>query len=114
MLLAASLIVYVTCTDLNVDGLEFLSQLMSLHAQTFLNSHLEVRDIDCTISSSLATILVHGSFTWSNEVTTSDLVLPVILSKDIMSNNSLFEGIVRYYSIKHEVSNKSLSKLIKI
>ena len=113
MLLVASSFGTVTCTHLNPDGLEFFSQSSSLHSQIFLNSYLEARDIDCSISSALATILMHGSFTWANAVTPSGLASSVISSKDIMNNDTLYEGIVLDYSIKHEITNESLSKLTK-
>ncbi len=113
MLLVASSFGTVTCTHLNPDGLEFFSQSSSLHSQIYLNSYLEARDIDCSISSALATILMHGSFTWANAVTPSGLASSVILSKDIMNNDTLYEGIVLDYSIKHEINDESLSKLTK-
>lgn len=113
MLLVASSQGNVTCTDLNQDGLEFFNQSSTLHAQIYLNSYLEARDIDCAISSALATILMHGSFTWSNAVTPSGLSASVISSKDVLNNDTLYEGIVLDYSIKHDISDDSLKKLTK-
>jgi len=113
MMLVASSIGNVQCTNLNPTGLDFFNQSSSLHAQIFLNSYLEARDIDCTISPALTTILMHGSFTWSNAVTPSGLASSVISSKDIMNNDTLYEGIVLDYTTKHEISGESLSKLTK-
>ena len=103
----------VISTDLNEEALDFFSQSSSLLAQIFLNSFLEARDIDCTILTALATILMHGSMLWSNAVTPSGLSASVISTKDILNNDSIYEGIVLDYSIKHEITDDSLHKLTK-
>ena len=113
MLLVASSLGNVVAQDINEEGKEFFSQTSTLNAQIFLNSYLEAREVECTISSALATVLMHGSFTWSNEVTPSGLSASVISSRDIINNDTLYEGIVLDFSIKHEISNESLKKLTK-
>ena len=113
MLLVVSSIGNVTSTNLNTDRLEFFSQSSSLHAQIYLNNYFEAWNIDCSISSALVTILMHGIFTWSNAVTPSGLASSVISSKDILTNDSLYQGIILDYSIKHEISDELLSKLTK-
>ena len=85
-----------------------------MNAQIYLNSYLEAREIECTISSALATVLMHGSLTWSNEMTPSGLAASVISLRDIINNCTLYEGIVLDYSIKYEISNDSLKKLTKM
>lgn len=65
------------------------------------------------ISSALSTILMYGSFLWSNSITPSGLAALVILMEDIISNDMLHEGIVLDYLTKHESSGDSLTKLAK-
>ena len=113
MMLVASSVGNVTSTNLNSEGLEFFNQSNSLHAQIFLNSYLKAKDIDCSISLALATILMHRSLTWSNAVMPSGLVASFISSKDIPINDSLYQGIILDYSIKYEILDESLSKLTK-
>ena len=113
MILVASSVGNVTAQELNEDGKEFFNQSSTLNAQIYLNSYLEAREIECTISSALATVLMHGSLTWSNEITPSGLAASVISSRDIINNDTLYEGIVLDYSIRHEISSESLKKLTK-
>ena len=113
MILVASSKGDVVGTDVSEEGREFFKQSSSLLAQIFLNSYLEARDIECTITSAQATILLHGSFLWSNAVTPSGLSASIISTKDIMGNDTLYEGIVLDYSTKYEINEESLSKLTK-
>ena len=113
MILTASSSGNVTAQEINEEAREFFNQSSTLNAQIYLNSFLEAREIECTISSALATVLMHGSLTWSNEVTPSGLASSVISSRDIIHNDTLYEGIVLDYSIKHEISGESLKKLTK-
>ena len=99
--------------DINENGLEFFKQLTSLLAQIYLNSYLESKEIECSVSSALATILTHGSFLWSNAVTPLGLSASTITTKDIISNDTLHDSIVLDYSIKHEITDESLTKLTK-
>ena len=113
MILVASSRGDVTATKMNNDGIEFFQQSSSLLAKIFLNSYLESRDIECTISSAQATILMHGSFLWTNTITPSGLAASVITTKDIIGNDTLYKGIVLDYSIKHEINKELLGKLTK-
>ena len=99
--------------ELNDQAMEFFNQSSVLNAQIFLNSHLDSLQIECTISSALTSLLMHGTFLWTNSLTPSGLALSVIMSNDILRNNLLQEGIVLDYSTKHEMSNQSLAKLTK-
>ena len=113
MLLVASSVGNVVAQEIKTEGREFFNQSSTLNAQIYLNSFLEAWEIECTISSALATVLMHGSLTWSNEITPSGLASSVISSRDIINIDTLYKGIVLDYSIKHEISNKSLKKLTK-
>ena len=48
-----------------------------------------------------------------NAVTPSELVGSIISTKDVINNDTLYECIVLDYSIKHDISDKSLNKLTK-
>ena len=50
---------------------------------------------------------------WSNAITPSELAALIILTKDIIGNNTLYEGIVLDYLTKHEINEDLLSKLTK-
>ena len=113
MMLIASSRGDVVNTNLNDEALDFFSQSSSLLAQIFLNSYLEAKDIVCSISTALTTILMHGSFLWSNAVNPSGLSASVISTKDVINNDSLYDGIVLDYTIKHEITDGSLHKLMK-
>ena len=113
MMLVASSRGNVIPTTLNDDAIEFFSQSTSLLAQIHLNSYLESKDIECTVSTALATILMHGSFLWVNSVNPSGLSASVISSKDVINNDTLYDGIVLDYTTKHEISDDSLNKLTK-
>ena len=52
--------------ELNPEAMDFFSQSNTLNAQVLLNSQLQVEQIDCLISSAMATSLLHGSFLWVN------------------------------------------------
>ena len=104
----------VVSSDINENGLEFFKQSTSLLAQIYLNSYLESKDIECSVSLALVIILMHGSFLWSNAVTPSGLSASVITTKDIIANNSLHNGIVLDYSMKHKITDESLTKLTKL
>ena len=99
--------------ELNDQAMEFFNQSSVLNVQIFLNSHLDSLQIECTISSALTSLLMHGTFLWTNSLTPSGLASSVIMSNDILRNNLLQEGIVLDYSTKHEMSNQSLAKLTK-
>ena len=73
MMLVASSRGDIVKMNLNEEAMEFFGQSTSLLAQIFLNSYLEARDIECTISTTLTTILMHGSFLRSNTVNPSGL-----------------------------------------
>lgn len=113
MLLIASSQGEVIPTTLRDEAMSFFSQSSVLNAQIYLNSILESEQIECFVSSALTTSLMHGSLLWLNALTPSGLASSVICSSDIMKNDTLHEGIVLDYSIKHEMSSSSLEKLTK-
>ena len=78
-----------------------------------LNSLLEAEQIDCSISSAMATSLYHGSFLWVNSVTPSGLACYVVTSEDFMRTDTFHEGLVLDYSTRFEMSEKALEKLTK-
>jgi hypothetical protein len=100
-------------SELGKEATEFFSQSTVLNAQIYLNSHLEALKIECSVSSALATSLMHGSLLWVNSLTPSGLASSVISSLDIIRADVPQEGIVLDYSTKFEISSKSLDKLTK-
>ena len=113
MVLIASSKGDVVNTELNGGAMEFFNQSTLLLVQIFLNSFLEARDIECTVSTALASILMHGRFLWLDAANPSGLASSVILSKDIINSDTLYNGIVLDYLIKHEISDDYLNKLTK-
>ena len=100
-------------SELNPKAMEFFSQPNTLNAQVLLNSLLQAERIDCSISSAMATSLLHGSFLWVNGITPSGFASSVILSEDIIQSDTLYAGLVLDYSTKHDMSTTSLEKLTK-
>ena len=106
ILFVASSIGNVVAQEINKDRREIFNQSSTLNAQiVFLNSYLEAREMECTISSALAMVLMHRNFTWSNKVTPSGLSASIISSRDIINNETLWKRIVLDYSIIHEILN---------
>ena len=90
ILFVASSIGNVVAQEINKDRREIFNQSSTLNAQiVFLNSYLEAREMECTISSALAMVLMHRNFTWSNKVTPSGLSASIISSRDIINNETL-------------------------
>ena len=54
-----------------------------------------------------------GGLTQSDSVTPIRLGFSFISSKDINNHNTLHKGMVLDYSRKHEISDRSLSKVMK-
>ena len=71
MILVASSVNKATMVELNPQASEFFKSQNTLHANITLNSHLEMEQIDCSISNAMMTSLLHGSFLWINSVTPS-------------------------------------------
>ena len=76
-------------------------------------SHIEMEQIDCSISNSMSTCLLHGSFLWVNSVTPSGFACSVITTEDFMKIDTLYSGLVLDYSTKFEISAVLLEKLTK-
>ena len=113
MILVASSVNKATIVELNLQTAEFFKSQNILHANIMLNSHLEMEQIDCSISNAMTTSLLYGSFLWVNSVTPSDLACSVITTEDFMKNDMLYDGLVLDYSTKFEMSAASLKKLTK-
>ena len=113
MILLASSVNEAIPTELNPDALEFFKSANTLHATVMLNSHLEAKQIECSILNAMATNLLYGSFLWVNLVTLSGLACSVITTEDFLRNDTLYDGLVLDYSTKFEMSAASLEKLTK-
>jgi hypothetical protein len=113
MIKVASSVGEVTALDITSEANDFFKSSSILNAEILLNTIMETEKIDCTIPTSMATALLHGSFLWTNSITPSGLACSIILSDDTFKQNILHEGIVLDYSTKFEMSAVSLEKLTK-
>ena len=82
-------------------------------AQQYLENYLEAREIKCAIPTSVANLWLQGCLLWLNPLTPSSLATSVIACKDIIFNDSIHKGILLDFSTKHEITKKSLNKLMK-
>ena len=113
MILVASSVGEVTEVDYNADAAEFFKCSNTLNAQVMLNSLLEADDIECSVSSAVATTLMYGSFLWRNQLSPAGLASSVLSSEGIMRTDTLHDGMVLDFSTKFDMSASSLSKLTK-
>ena len=113
MILVASSQNEATVAEVNPRAAEFFKCSSTLHAKVMLNSVLEEDQLECSISNAITTMLLHGSFLWSNSVTPSGLASSIITSEDFMRSDTLHEGLVLDYSTKFEIKSSSLEKLTK-
>ena len=81
MLLVASSIGQAIPSKLEDGAMEFFSQANSVHAQLMLNSILENARLQVSLSPALATLLLSGSFLWSNPITPSGLASSVLTTE---------------------------------
>ena len=103
----------VTAMDINDNAKEIFRSTTMLNANILLNSVLEGDNIDCSISMSMTTALMCGSFLWINPMTPSGLASSVIISEDLMRTDTLHEGMVLDLTTKFEMSQSSIDKLTK-
>ena len=113
MILVAASTSEVTEMDYNAEAVEFFKCSNTLHAQVMLNSMFEAENIDVSVSSALATMLLMGSFLWRHALAPSGLASSVLSSEGILRSDTLHEGMVLDYATKFEISSASLSKLTK-
>ena len=113
MLLVASSQGEALPSEPNTEALDFFSQANVLNAQIYINSMFDSMQIECAISPTLTTSLMHGSFLLASTLTPSGLAASVISSLDVIRSNTLQEGIILDYSTRHEMSSKSLEKLTR-
>ena len=113
MIKVASSIGEVTALDITDEANEFFKSTSVLNAEITLNTIMETEKIDCSIPTSMATALLHGSFLWTNSITPSGLSCSIISSEDMFRSDTLHEGMVLDYSTKFEMSAISLEKLTK-
>ena len=113
MLLIAPLKGNIIPSQLNEKAMSFFSLSNFSKAQQYLESLLESKGIECSIPIAVTDLLLQGYLLWLNPLTPSGLASSVISSKDIIFNNSLYEGILLDFLTKHKISRASLTKLTK-
>lgn len=113
MILVASSVGEITEIEYNADAVEFFKCSNTLNAQVMLNSLMESEDIECSVSSAVATTFMYGSFLWRNQLSPAGLASSVLSSEGIMRTDTLHEGMVLDFATKFDMSAASLSKLTK-
>ena len=113
MILVASSTGEATNAIYEQEATEFFKTTNVLHAQVLLNSELEAAKLDCTVSPAMATALSHGGFLWASPLTPSGFAASIIISEGVLRTDTLYEGMVLDYSIKHDMTTASLEKLTK-
>ena len=113
MLLVASSIGQAIPSKLEDEAMEFFSQANSVHAQLMLNSILENARLQVSVSPALATLLLSGSFLWSNPITPSGLASSVLTTEGILRNDTLQDALALDLATKFEMSASSITKLTK-
>ena len=100
-------------TSINEEAQAFFKSTNFSKAQQFLEINLEAKGIECSIPKAIANLWLQGCFLWMNPLTPSWLASSVIASKDVIFNDSLHEGILLDFSMKHKISKNSLTKFTK-
>jgi hypothetical protein len=113
MILVASSQGEVTAMEINEQAKAFFKCTNQLSANVMLNCLLEMKQIDCSVSSAMTQALMCGCFLWKNAVTPSGFAASAITSEDCIRNDTLHEGMVLDLSTKFEMSSESLDKLTK-
>jgi hypothetical protein len=113
MLLVASSVGQATPSKLEDGAMEFFSSVNSVHAQLMLNSILENARLQVSVSPALATLLLSGSFLWSNPITPSGLASSVLTTEGILRNDTLQDALALDLATKFEMSASSITKLTK-
>ena len=113
MILVASSTGEVTETEINEEAQSFFKCSSNLHTTILLDSIVETAQIDCSVSNTMTTALIYGSFLWSNPLSPSGLAPSVLTSEDLMRTDMLHEGMILDISTKFEISSASLDKLTK-
>ena len=103
----------VTALDITDNANEFFKSSSILNVEILLNTIMETKKIEWSITTSMAMSLLHGSFFWTNSMTPSGLTCSIINSEDIFWTNILQEGMVLDYSTTFKMSSVSLEKLTK-
>ena len=99
--------------ELNEDTASFFKMQNFSKAQQYLESYLEAKNIDCSVPTAVANLWHQGCLLWANPLTPSRLSASVITTKDVIFNDSLYQGILLNFSTKHEITKNSLMKLSK-
>ena len=113
MILVAASIGEITEVEYSSDATEFFKCSNALNAQVMLNSLLETKGIECSVSSAMVSALLYGSFLWKNALSPSGFAASVLTSEGIFKTDTLHEGMVLDYSTKFDMSSSSLNKLTK-
>ena len=95
------------------EGMQFFSQSNEKNALVFLNAHLEERNIRVSVPAAVATLLLHGSFLWTNHCTPSGLAMSLLVFETIDRYDILQEALVIDLNTRFEMTPSTVDKLTK-
>ena len=113
MILVACSVSEVTILEYDAEGAAFFKSSSVLNAQVLLNSLLEAKSIDCSVSPALTSSLLLGSFLWKDSISPSGFASAVLSSESFIRSDTLHEGMILDYATKFDMSETSLTKLTK-
>ena len=95
------------------EGMQFFSQSNEKNDLIYLNSHLEQRNIRVSVPAAVATLLLHGSFLWTNHCLPSGLAMSLLVFETIDRYDILQEALVIDLSTRFEITATTVDKLTK-